>query len=225
MNDIRTWYNASDKILPVNLMRWYRPQTFETKVGSLHLTRLDGQTVTVDDKLGFMDTGPIGDYHGGLSTLSTVREQKVFNGKGFYVLNIRQVTVTSADETSEVARRLKIAAITPADLMTNIHLDGCPFLSALPAGTSICFFDPRNSEQRQLVLFVTGLNDPCLIVRQRIEGRIGESGCASGYEKEAYRRRGITCMVRRPGFTKVGDTVRLTTPPIAYQDELGEYSL
>ena len=190
-------------------MDWIKPQTFETTVVDLLYTPLDGEPISTQ-KLRFFPEGPLGDYHSGLHTLSTVREKKL-TPKGSYVLNTRQITLTSQGESEEVAGALGISEITPADLMSNLHLEGLPFLSMLPIGSYVQFHDGRKNEGRP-TLFITGINDPCLIPRQRIDERLGETGIAKGYEKESYGKRGLLAMVWKPGYVKLGDTARIITP-------------
>ncbi len=196
-------------------MDWNKSQKFETKVGSLFYTPLGSEPIQVR-KLGFTPEGAVGDHHSGMHTLSTVREEKIVD-KGSWVLNTRQVTITSQGETALVAERMEIENIKPEDLISNIHLEGMENLSALPPGTLIQFFDP-NGNSRQLVLYVTGINDPCLIPRKRISERLEID--ATGFEKEAYNHRGLISMVYRPGTIKEGDTARMITPRIAKQEQI-----
>jgi MOSC domain-containing protein YiiM len=197
-------------------MDWYKSQKFETKVGALFYTPRDGEPKQVK-KLGFSPEGPVGDFHGGMHTNSTIREEAIVD-KGSWVLNTRQVTITSQGEMDLVAKEMGIRDVRPEDLISNIHLEGMDNLSAFPAGTYVQFFD-QEGNQRQLILFITGINDPCLIPRERISERLEIN--ASGFEKAAYNHRGLISMVYRAGTVKEGDTARITTPRVAKQDQIG----
>lgn len=181
----------------------------ETLLYSLPHTNYESFKVA---KLSCDLNGAIGDSHSRMHTLSTIREEAVVD-KGSLVLNHRQLTLTSKEECAQIASMLGVPDVLPEDMLSNIHFSGIEELTAIYPGSFINFFDIHD-KRRQLVLFVTAVNEPCYIPRERIELRHGE-GTATGFEKAAYNRRGLVAMVYRPGFVKVGDRAVITLPKIS----------
>lgn len=190
---------------------WYDPRVYSSVVSVLGITHGVPAQYHALDRLQFLPEGARQDSHSGMLMNTTVRESKLVP-RGTVVWNYRQIAVTSVGECKYVVAQLPtIDTITPDDLMSNLHLEGLDNLSTLPAGSLIQFFDPKTDAVRELILYLTAINDPCEIVRGRIEKRLGE-GKAKGYEKASYLHRGVLAIVFKGGMIKVGDKVKITTP-------------
>jgi hypothetical protein len=197
-------------------MGWQDSQVFESKIINLGITAPASKIYYESEKLEFATEGPRDDRHSGHLMLSSIREEHLFP-KGSPVFNYRQVAITSSGESTLVVAKLpRISELTAADLLSNIHLEGREDLSKFPPGSIIEVFAP-NGEQKHLVLYVTGINNPCIIVQENIEKRLGK-GAARGYVKAAEKLRGILAIVYQAGVAKVGDKVTITTPEIWIPD-------
>lgn len=187
---------------------WSSTQIIKTKL--IGIMNLSNGITYQQEKLKCLQGGMINEDHSGLTTLSTVRESITVQ-KGSQVINLRQLTITSVGEFKAVAQDMDIPEITQEDLISNVHLEGLPELSKIPTGSYVQFIDPKTNQQRQLVLFVTGINDPCHIPAERISERLGNDS-GKGFQKYAMNRRGLIAIVYRAGEARLNDNVKIITP-------------
>jgi hypothetical protein len=139
-----------------------------------------------------------GDRHHGLTMRSNSRDAKVY-ARDTEIRNRRQLTIVSAEECADVARRLRLDRIEPEWLGANALVSGYPHLSRMPAGTRIMF--PSGAG-----LLCEGENLPCRYPGEVIqELHPGARGLVRAFVREAYGRRGIAASVERPGEIRAGD--------------------
>jgi len=143
------------------------------------------------------------DRHFGKTRNSDVRTARLLS-KGIETANLRQVTIISSEELSEISETMGIEAL-PDHLEANITLSGIKDFTKLSPGTFIKF--PRNT-----ILFVTGENLPCVVVSENMMRHGLERKAALQFPKAAFGKRGVTAMIFAAGFIKEGDEVEVYPP-------------
>ncbi|MBX6396299.1 MAG: MOSC domain-containing protein, partial [Alicyclobacillaceae bacterium] len=142
-----------------------------------------------------------GDLHFGLTKRAGVREPMY--PRGTEIFNRRQVTVVSAEECAAIAEALGVPEVLPEWLGANLVLRGIPDLTRLPEGSRIVFSSGAG-------LLCEGENLPCTQAGQMVQKAYpDEEKLAPRFVKAALGRRGIVCVVERPGRAVSGEEVRV----------------
>ncbi|SEM67975.1 MOSC domain-containing protein [Lihuaxuella thermophila] len=142
-----------------------------------------------------------GDRHFGITRPADSRQPMY--PRGTKIFNRRQITILSAEECEEIADRLGIEEVLPEWLGANLLLKGIPALTSLTMGSRLLF--PSGAG-----LICQGENLPCRLPGEVIQKMNSHHPkLAANFVKAADRRRGIVCLVERPGIVRQGDTVRI----------------
>ncbi|ATH92911.1 molybdenum cofactor sulfurase [Bacillus glycinifermentans] len=147
-----------------------------------------------------IDYGGIpGDLHFGLTKTAGAREPMY--KKGTEIFNRRQISIVSVEECLAIAERLNIPAVLPEWLGANIALSGLPQLTHVREGSRLVF--PSGA-----ALLCEGENEPCIQPGEVIQKQFPDKPkLASRFVRHAMGRRGIVCVVERPGVIAQGDQV------------------
>ena len=152
----------------------------------------------IDLELG----GIPGDRHFGLTRVSGGRDARRYP-RGTTILNRRQISVISAEETAEIAAALGVSEVRPEWLGANLVISGLRGLTGLPPGSRLVF--PSGA-----TLVSEGENDPCVKPgRVMAEALPGTPGLPASFVRAALRRRGIVAVVERGGVVRPGDGVEV----------------
>jgi MOSC domain-containing protein YiiM len=144
-----------------------------------------------------------GDRHFGLTRPSCSRTP--WHARGTVIANTRQISILSAEECDEIARRLAIARVEPRLIGANLVLAGDPDLTGLPPAARLVF--PSGA-----VLFVTEENHPCRHAGKMLAEAFGEPRLELGFVRAAEGRRGLVAMVEREGEVAAGNEVKVVVP-------------
>ncbi|MED4373747.1 MOSC domain-containing protein [Bacillus licheniformis] len=161
-----------------------------------------------------IDYGGIpGDLHFGLTKKAGAREPMY--KRGTEIFNRRQISIVSVEECLEIAGRLNIPAVLPEWLGANIALSGLPDLTSLREGSRIVF--PSGAS-----LLSEGENEPCIQPGEVIQEQFPDKPkLASRFVRHAMGRRGIVCIVERPGLIHQGDQAEVWAySPAAMKDAM-----
>lgn len=153
-----------------------------------------------DLDLGF--SGDRGARHEGENRASCVRVQNLYP-KGTEIRNVRQLTILSEEEISEIADEMQVGALDPSYLGASIVLRGIPDFTHIPPSS-------RLQGGSGVTLTVDMENRPCVLPGHEIESDLPGHGAA--FKPAAQGRRGVTAWVERPGLLKVGDKLHLFVP-------------
>lgn len=153
-----------------------------------------------DLDLGF--SGDRGARHEGENRASCVRVQNLYP-KGTEIRNVRQLTILSEEEISEIADEMQVGALDPSNLGASIVLRGIPDFTHIPPSS-------RLQGGSGVTLTVDMENRPCVLPGREIESDLPGHGAA--FKPAAQGRRGVTAWVERPGLLKVGDKLHLFVP-------------
>ena len=146
--------------------------------------------------------GIAGEAHEGLTVASCVRMTAQYP-KGTMVANTRQVSVLSAEELAESARRMDLAALSPSLLGATMVLAGIPDFSHIPPGS-------RLQGPSGATLVVNLNNRPCTYPSRAVEAAF--PGFGKAFKLAATGLRGIVAWVEREGDFVLGDPLRLHIP-------------
>lgn len=143
--------------------------------------------------------GVEGDRHWGRTKAAGVRER--YASKGTEILNLRLVSLVSAEELSQIAQKMGVPEVTGEDLGANIVLQGIENLTEVPAGTLMRFSE-------QVLLFVTGENTPCKFPGRNIQKRYPDiPNLEREFPRAAVDIRGLVAIVVDPGTIRGNDIV------------------
>ena len=120
------------------------------------------------------------------------------------IANVRQLTILSQEELSEVATAMGVSALPASWLGANMVLAGVPDLTQLPPSTRLQF--PSGA-----CLVVDMENFPCRQIAEVIAKTHPEA--ADKFVAAANHKRGVTAWVEREGDIAVGDAVTVWFPP------------
>jgi hypothetical protein len=148
--------------------------------------------------------GPVGDRHYGITRYAGAREP--WYPRETVISNIRQVSVLSAEEMADVARRLGLDELKAEWIGGTVLIDGVPSLSFLPAGTRMFF-------EGGAALLVTEQNGPCRIAGKAIAAHFpNRPELELEFPKQAKGLRGVVAAVERPGVVTPASTVDVRVP-------------
>jgi hypothetical protein len=154
------------------------------------------------DRIMARFAGMEGEVHAGLTVPSCSRMTAQYPERT-EIRNTRQFSVLCAEELTEIAERMGIAALSPSLVGASMVLSGIPDFSHLPPGS-------RLQGVSGATLVVNLNNRPCTIPAKAIEA--AHPGFGAKFKRAATDRRGIVAWVEREGVFAVGDTVRLHIP-------------
>lgn len=147
--------------------------------------------------------GPVGDVHHGQTRAACVRVKQQYR-RGTEIANVRQLSLVSAEDLAEIARRLGIEAVQPEWLGATVMLEGIADFTAVPPSSRLVFDDGAS-------LVIDMENAPCRYPAAEIDK--AHPGHGSAFPKLAVGLRGVTAWVERPGRLTLGARARLHIPP------------
>jgi hypothetical protein len=150
--------------------------------------------------------GVIGDRHHGISRPADSRQAR-FYPKGTLIRNRRQLSLVSAEELAEVARRLDVSEVRAEWLGANLLVEGMPALSTLPPGARLLF-------SGGVGLVCEGVNQPCRLPAQVLQAQFPGSSAQARFVRAAFGRRGVVATVERPGLLRPGDRATIVPPEL-----------
>jgi MOSC domain-containing protein YiiM len=143
-----------------------------------------------------------GESHGGLTRPACSRV-KVQHPRGTHIRNVRQLSVVSAEEMAEVARKLGLEAMDHAWVGASVVIAGIPDFSHLPPSS-------RLQGPDGVTLVIDMQNRPCQEPAVTIEK--ARPGHGKAFKAAAKGKRGVTAWVEREGVLRIGDRVTLHIP-------------
>ncbi|MGH2582481.1 MAG: MOSC domain-containing protein [Anaerolineales bacterium] len=168
------------------------------KVEALLITpgSLPGKLV---DEVEVQWEGFVGDKHFGL-TMEAGSSQKPYP-KGAQVRNVRQISIVSQEELSDIAEALQIPRLEPDWVGANMLVSGIPDLTRLPAGSRFYF-------EQGVGIVVEGENMPCTTAGGSLQSQYPERPeITTIFPKKAIGKRGLVAWVERPGVILKGESV------------------
>ncbi len=154
------------------------------------------------DRLELTFEGIAGSVHAGATRPSCARVTSQHR-KGTTIRNVRQLSIVSAEELSEIAAALGLPGIDPARLGANVVVEGIEDFTHLPPSS-------RLQGPSGVTLVVDMLNEPCQFPARSLARAHGQA--AKGFRRAAQGRRGVTAWVERDGALSVGDALALHIP-------------
>ncbi|MCL5429498.1 MAG: hypothetical protein M1347_06860 [Chloroflexi bacterium] len=149
------------------------------------------------DEVNVAWEGFMGDKHFGL-TMKAGNSQKNYP-KGTEVRNVRQISIVSAEELSEVAESMGLPIIEPAWLGANLLVSGIPALTQLPSGSRL-YFD------NGVGIVIEGENLPCTTAGNSLQQQFPDRPeITTTFPKKAIGKRGVVGWVEKPGRLSTGE--------------------
>jgi hypothetical protein len=146
--------------------------------------------------------GIAGEAHGGALRPSCSRVTAL-HPRGTPIRNVRQLSVVSEEDLTEIAAHMGVDRIAPEWLGTTMVLRGLPDLSHLPPSS-------RLQAPSGATLVVDMENRPCALPAKVIDRHL--PGTGARFKPAAVGRRGITAWVEREGVIGLGEAMRLFVP-------------
>lgn len=143
-----------------------------------------------------------GERHAGRNRPSCSRVTSQ-HAKGTEISNVRQVTILSGEEISQIAADCGLDCLNPKYLGASIVIEGIEDFSHVPPSS-------RLQADNGTTLIIDMQNRPCHLPAREIEADLPGHGKA--FKVAAEGRRGVTAWVERPGKLQVGDRLRLHIP-------------
>lgn len=144
-----------------------------------------------------------GEAHGGATRASCVRVTSQYP-KGTIIKNVRQMSVMSAEEITQIARTMGLSDIDPALLGASLIIEGIADFTHVPPSSRL------QCEATGATITLDMLNRPCVLPGREIE--IEHEGFGAKFKPAAVGKRGVTAWVEREGLLRVGDVMRLHVP-------------
>jgi hypothetical protein len=154
------------------------------------------------ERLSLRLDGLAGDRHAGFARASSSREP--WYPRGTPIRNDRQLSILSAEELAEIARRLGLMDVDPRWIGANLVVEGIPRVSFLPRGTRLV--------AGAAAIHVEDQNAPCRIAGRSLARHAGRDDLELGFPREAKRLRGVVASIERAGDIAIGDTVTAHVP-------------
>jgi len=143
-----------------------------------------------------------GEAHGGLTRPACVRVRSQ-HSKGTEIRNVRQLSVMSAEDLTEIAADCDLAEFDPAHIGASLVIAGIPDFTHLPPSSRLQFPDGS-------AIVIDMENRPCHLPAKIINADF--PGAGDKFKTAAVGKRGVTAWVEREGHIQVGDKVRLHVP-------------
>jgi hypothetical protein len=126
--------------------------------------------------------------------------------RGTEMRNSRHLSLVSAEDCAEIARRLDLTFFDPAWLGANVVLEGIPHFSYLPRGAKLLF-------DGGIVLNNEDQNAPCGLAGEAIAAaNPGRDDIKLAFAKIAKGLRGIVVTVECPGAISAGMSLTVRLP-------------
>ena len=177
---------------------------FQGKVETLlaRASRAEGFVKSPTGSLSLSFAGPE-DCHAGLTRKSDVRTLALYK-RDIDIRNVRQLTLLSVEELADIAERLAIADVKAEWMGANMVVSGIPDFSLLPPSSRLQF--PSGA-----TIVVDMENYPCSQIAKVIDQH--HPGIRFKVVEAAMHKRGVTAWVEREGEVKIGDAIKIVTPP------------
>lgn len=175
--------------------------------GSLRAYPRDAVEATLD---GFP-----GEAHGGPTRPSCSRVTTQYPKRGTQIRNVRQLTILSVEELSDIASRMGLTHIDPAWVGASMVIEGIPDFSHVPPSSRL--MAPSGAG-----ITIDMENRPCALPGRVIEQEA--AGFGKQFKSAAAGRRGVTAWMEHGGRLAVGDVLHLHVPDQpawAHQGEAG----
>ena len=153
-------------------------------------------------RLELLFSGIKGDFHAGLTRKSDVRTIKQYP-RDTDIRNVRQLTLVSEEELTEIAGLMRIPEMKAEWLGANVVTSGIPDLTMLTPSTRMQF--PSGA-----TIVVDMENFPCRQVADVVGQHYPEP--KAGLVASAIHKRGLTAWVEREGVIASGDEIVLWVP-------------
>ncbi|MEX0368121.1 MAG: sulfurase [Ruegeria sp.] len=150
--------------------------------------------------LGF--AGAPGERHEGTNRASCVRVRNLYP-EGTEIRNVRQLSILSHEELTEIAAGMELEELDPALVGANVVVRGIPDFTHLPPAS-------RLRGPSGVTLTIDMENRPCVLPGREVEEESPGHGAA--FKPSATDRRGVTAWVERPGGLAIGDRMELFVP-------------
>lgn len=147
--------------------------------------------------------GPLGDCHTGAIRKSDSRTLVLYK-RDIDIRNVRQLTIVSEEELSDISVSLGVPDIKAEWTGANMVTKGIPDLTLLPPSTRLQF-----SSGATVVVDMENL--PCSQIAEVVARHYPEARLQ--LVKAATNKRGVTAWVEREGKIRVGDTISVVIPP------------
>ena len=154
------------------------------------------------DRADLTFAGIAGEAHGGETRPSCSRVISQ-HPRGTTIRNVRQLSILSAEELSEIAAAMGIPTVEPAWLGASMVVRGLPDFTHLPPSS-------RLQAPSGATLVVDMENRPCHLPAAVIDEHVPGHGKA--FKAAAKGKRGVTAWVEREGPIALGDVLRLHIP-------------
>lgn len=146
--------------------------------------------------------GIAGEAHGGLTRPSCSRVVAQYP-KGTEIRNVRQFSILSVEELTEIASTMGVDRIDPAWVGASLVVEGIPDFTHVPPSA-------RLQGPDGVALVVDMENRPCHLPAKVIDQHA--AGFGRRFKQAAHGRRGVTAWVECEGMLCVGDMLRLHIP-------------
>ncbi len=146
--------------------------------------------------------GPEGEDHGGVTRPSCSRVLSQ-HPRDTEIRNVRQFSILSQEELSEIAADMGIDQLKPEWLGATLVVNGLANFTHLPPSS-------RLQSENGTTLVVDMENRPCHLPAKVIDEHLPGKGKA--FKTAAKHRRGVTAWVEREGLIQLGDTLTLHIP-------------
>ncbi len=146
--------------------------------------------------------GVEGESHGGVTRPSCSRVVSQYK-RNTEIRNVRQFTIVSAQELTEIAREMGVEEFDPAWIGVSMVISGIPDFTHVPPSSRLQFHSGAT-------LTIDMENHPCNLPAPVIEQ--DAPGYGAKFKAAAKGRRGVTAWVECEGELRVGDDVRLHIP-------------
>lgn len=146
--------------------------------------------------------GIAGEAHGGLTRPSCVRV-KAQHPRGTEIANVRQLSVLSAEDLTEIRKQMGLAVFDPAWVGASLVIEGIPEFTHVPPSS-------RLQAPSGATLVIDMENRPCVLPAKVIDA--AQPGMGKLFKPAALGRRGVTAWVEREGPIAVGDSLSLHVP-------------
>ncbi len=143
-----------------------------------------------------------GESHGGATRPSCSRVTDQYP-RGTEIRNVRQLSVLSAEELTQIAAVIGLPKLDPQLLGASMVIEGIPNFTRIPPSSRLQFSSGAT-------ITVDMENRPCVLPGREIE--TDHPGHGKAFKAAAAGRRGVTAWVERPGPVAVGDSVTLHVP-------------
>jgi hypothetical protein len=143
-----------------------------------------------------------GEAHGGLTRPACSRVRSQYP-KDTEIRNVRQLSVVSAEELSEIAVDCGLDDFDPTLIGASLVISGIPDFTHLPPSSRLQFPDGSS-------IVVDMENRPCHLPAKPMNA--DHPGAGDKFKVAAKGKRGITAWVEREGRIAVGDEVTLHIP-------------